>query len=117
MINASRRWVGLALAVLMALTSVQVAVARGASPAVGTMVICLGQTVVTVAVDSDGQPTKGTTHLCPDVALSLFVAEGGGFVPASPVPSWVRLPRDIAAFRGVGRDAPTALARGPPLPV
>ncbi|MFZ7090316.1 hypothetical protein [Primorskyibacter sp. 2E233] len=117
MITSSRRWVGLALAALLALTSVQVAVARGASPAVGTMVICLGQTVVAVAVDSDGQPTQSTPHLCPDVALSLFVAVGGDFVPVVPESLWVLLPRDLSAIRGLDRDAPAAHARAPPFPV
>lgn len=109
------RWFGLCLALLLAFTSVQVAAARGASPAVGTMVICIGQTVMTVAVDAEGQPTEGSVHLCPDVALSLFAEAGGSFATAEPVPAWVRLARDLSEPRSAGRDTPVQQARGPPV--
>ncbi|WP_425100103.1 hypothetical protein [Tropicibacter sp. S64] len=109
------RWFGLGLALLLAFTSVQVAAARGESPAVGTMVICIGQTVMTVAVDADGQPTEGDAHLCPDIALSLFVDAGGGFQPVEPVAIVVTLARDLSEPRSAGRDAPVQQARGPPV--
>ncbi len=78
------------------------------------MVICVGQTVVTVSVDADGQPTDGTVHLCPDVAISLFAGEGSGFVPADPETLWLRQPRDLSSVLGLSRDAPASQARGPP---
>ncbi|MFW2543872.1 hypothetical protein ACN2XU_14615 [Primorskyibacter sp. 2E107] len=108
------RWFGFALVALLAFTSVQVAAARGTAPAVGTMVLCIGQTVVTVSVDADGQPTRTGVHLCPDVALSLFVEEGAAGAADAPEAVWLGLGRDLGGVRGAGRAAPTAQARGPP---
>ncbi|MRU16279.1 hypothetical protein FDP25_12625 [Roseovarius sp. A21] len=68
-----RTYLGFALALLLALTSQTMAVARGAPAPVGQAVLCTGTGPVTVLVDADGQPT-GQVHICPDCALGLFNA-------------------------------------------
>ena len=45
------------LLVLVAVTSVELAAARGQAPAVGTLVICTGSGPVHILVDENGQPT------------------------------------------------------------
>ncbi len=104
----------LLFALILALTSGAMAVARGQTHAAGMIVLCTGSGPVTVAVDADGQPV-GPAHVCPDCALSLIVAV------AAPDP----VPRALSAtsvrFRLAPLPAvavPVALlprARAPPL--
>jgi len=62
----------LLLAILIALTSVTMAVARGQMrDATGTMVLCTGAGAVTVQVDANGEPV-GPAHICPDCAIGAF---------------------------------------------
>lgn len=102
-----------ALALVVLLTSVHMAVARGAPMPAGTMVICAGQGVITVFVDDEGNPV-GAPHICPDCALSLFsvpVAEGLGLRREEV---WTRIApvgyevRSVECLRAMPR------ARGPP---
>lgn len=62
----------LILALVMALTSQSMAVARGESPATGQMVICVGAGTVMVYTDADGQPTSAP-HICPDATLNILL--------------------------------------------
>ena len=105
----------LCLAVVLGLTSVQMAMARGGGGTAGWMVICTGSGPVAIAMDADGQPA-GPAHVCPDCALGLF---------AAPPPAETRAPRpgDTAARlapaladAAAPARAPgaTPLARGPP---
>jgi hypothetical protein len=57
------------LALLLVLTAQGMAVVRGASAATGQMELCVGQSVVLVYTDADGNPTAAP-HLCPDCALA-----------------------------------------------
>lgn len=66
---------GIVMTVVLAVTGLSAAYARGQADPTGTMVICRGLTVVTVLVGSDGQPVE-MTHLCPDAAQALFVEQG-----------------------------------------
>ena len=113
MIAMLRRYTASLLMLALVLTGHQAAVARGAQPAVGEMVICVGQTVVTVRIDADGQPVTAT-HLCPDIAVSLFVAEAGGFVPAAPEPIWVALAPSFHNFPSAQSPDVQPQARSPP---
>ncbi|MFC6584970.1 hypothetical protein [Sulfitobacter aestuariivivens] len=61
----------LLLALMLAITSQSMAVARGASAASGQMVICTGTGPVAVFVDAQGQPTQAP-HLCPDATLQVL---------------------------------------------
>jgi len=56
---------------LLALGVIGTGLAQGQSPAAGTEIFCIGDTVVTIMVDAEGQPTH-TPHICPDcIALAL----------------------------------------------
>lgn len=64
----------LSLALLIAVTSQQMAVARGLThDAAGQVVLCTGQGVVTVTLDRNGDPI-GTFHICPDCAVAISTA-------------------------------------------
>ena len=113
----ARHWVAqfirLSLAVLLVLTSQAYAVAQGKPAAVGTMVICQGNHMVTVAIDADGQPVE-TVHICPDHAL--FVADGAPLAGVAKVTDLVpvtftRLP----AFKSPQKSLPAYWGRGPPV--
>ena len=66
------RLLAVLLAVLVAATSQQMALARGvATNAAGEVILCTGQGVVTVTVDAQGNPI-GPVHICPDCALSFM---------------------------------------------
>ncbi len=107
---------GLLLALVLSLTAQSMAVARGAAPATGVMVLCLGGTVQPVLVDESGAPVA-PRHICPDCALSLLLAVAET-PPATRERLWTRqAPR--AAPRQVrdSRWRAAASARGPPVPV
>lgn len=108
-----RRILPLLLAVIVAISSVQMAVARGQAAPAGSMVICSGQGFVTILVDEDGQPT-GAVHLCPDCALSLFSAPLPDTTPVlvnlvQTSPEWASVERFLAAA-----TTPRQKARAPP---
>lgn len=113
MIALLRRYTASLLMLALVLTGHQAAYARGLQPAVGEMVICVGQTVVTVRIDADGQPVKAT-HLCPDIAVTLFVAEAGGFAPATPEAIWIALVPFVPPVSGTQAPEVQPQARGPP---
>ncbi len=80
MANFVRHIPGLTLALLIALTSVSMALARGQMrDASGTIILCTGTGLVSVQVDSDGRPI-GPMPICPDCALS-FVEHVGDVTP------------------------------------
>jgi hypothetical protein len=61
------------LALLLSVTSVTMAVARGQSRVAGEIVICSGYGFITIKVDQHGNEVD-QVHLCPDMALGLIVA-------------------------------------------
>lgn len=72
--NRLRPVVALFLALTLVLTSGAMALARGQVAVAGTVVICTGQGVATVPVDSRGRPV-GPAYICPDCALSLIATQ------------------------------------------
>jgi hypothetical protein len=72
-----RRILPFVLALILAMTSQAMAVARGAADATGQMVICVGGGTVTIATDASGAPTAAP-HICPDCVLVMACA------PATP---------------------------------
>ncbi len=60
-----RTIISLLLALMLALTSQAMAVARGAAAATGQMELCSGTDAITVYVDAEGAPTA-SPHICPD---------------------------------------------------
>jgi hypothetical protein len=109
-----RPYLGLLLALMLALTGQSMAVARGSARVAGEVVLCTGQGAVAVQVDENGQPT-GPAHICPDCALSLFAMDAG--VPQMPVriEGKGRALRPVARALPVSRDGVASRARGPPL--
>lgn len=108
--------VGLLSVVLIAISSVQLAAARGQSPAVGTMVICSGSGPLMVLVDETGQPTGGVM-VCPDYALSVFADMDSAAPEAVGVPVWRDLWSARTVSHGRAADLPRTQPRGPPLSV
>ncbi|NEK22322.1 hypothetical protein GV827_07910 [Sulfitobacter sp. JBTF-M27] len=110
---ALRSLIALSLALMLALTSQVMAVTRVSTDATGRVVLCVGDQIVSVYVDDQGQPTTAP-HICPDCALSE------GYVPSVPVavqPQDVSLADLPRAFRHQVALAPKALrppTRAPP---
>ncbi len=109
-----RALTSLMLALMLALTSQSMAVARGASAATGQVVLCTGNGTVAVYVDAEGKPTS-PPHICPDAALHVLLD--------AAVPD-VSAPVDLARFdvvwpAQVGHlpllPRLARLSRGPPL--
>lgn len=69
------RIVGLLLALVVAITSQQLALARGQASVAGSMTLCSGGGFITVAVDARGEPV-GPVHICPD-GIAAFIAATG----------------------------------------
>lgn len=112
-----RAYLGIALALLLALTGQSMAVARGTTGPAGQMVLCTGTGPVSILVDENGQPT-GPPHYCPDCVLSLLNA---GDLPAAatgvvPVAAATRVwPQ--RSVHGAAARISRASARAPPVPV
>lgn len=104
----------LLLALMLALTSVTEAVARGQSAGITEMVICSAWGVSTVTLDAEGNPVA-PSHPC---AVCL-AATGGALLPAVALPPARPLAAALlwlppGAGDAASRPAPVALARGPP---
>ncbi len=108
-----RAVLGLLLVMLLSVTSVTAAVARGQMAGAVDMVICAGAGLATVTLDATGQPVEA--HHCP-----VCTAAGSGV--GVPVAASVARPATRAeavrfgagiALRKVGAGEP--VARGPPV--
>lgn len=71
----------LVLALVLAVTSYQMALVRGAAAASGQVALCVGETVQIVYVDADGAPTVAP-HICPECIVAFGVGSFGYNVPA-----------------------------------
>ncbi len=110
------RWLCIALALALALTSQQMAVARGQSPAAGAMELCIGGRMAMVAVDAEGNPV-GPAHICPDAVQAMVLTA----LPATE-PRFVALEvtADLPGLQDWQRASAVPLrarARDPPHPV
>lgn len=107
------RHLSLVLAMLVAFTGQQIAVARGAAALSEGMVLCLGGTTVMVPLDADGQPT-GAGHVCPDAALSIALLPAAP-LPAAPIRTAIHVTAPtLARAEPVSTHRPAPPARGPP---
>lgn len=61
------------MAMILAVTSLTMAVARGQTRVAGEIVICTGYGITTISVDETGTPV-GPVHICPDMVLGLMAA-------------------------------------------
>lgn len=108
-----RSYLGVFLALLLALTGQSMAVARGTPNAAGQIVMCTGTGPTVVSVDDTGQPV-GPPYICPDFATSLFAATYlPPAVPVRPLTRALVLPLPARTLV-VSLKAPSASARGPP---
>ncbi|MDJ0629376.1 MAG: hypothetical protein QNJ44_14045 [Rhodobacter sp.] len=106
-------FLGICLALIVALTSGAMAVARGQNAAAGSIVICAGTGPVSVRIDADGRPV-GPAHICPDCALHLMDAAAP---PVSEVVAPANRPAALAPDAPVTAAASrtdTPRARAPP---
>ncbi|MDF1802963.1 hypothetical protein [Thalassovita sp.] len=108
-----RAYLGVTLALMLALTGQSMAIARGTPSASGQIVLCTGTGPISVLVDENGQPV-GKPHICPDCALSVFAALGDEPPQVlRPVGQVVALRIEIGTHEAAGQVIP-AKARGPP---
>ncbi|KIC15132.1 hypothetical protein RA24_09465 [Leisingera sp. ANG-M6] len=113
MIPALRIFLGLFLALTVALTAHSAAARQGERNAAGQMVICTGTGPVAIYVDSDGQPAK-PPHNCPDCVMHVL--------DAVMQPAGLVLPVVVCSEASAGRQAAlasvqhilNASARAPP---
>ncbi len=101
------------LVLVLALSSITMAVARGQVAVGGRIVICSGYGVISVALDASGNPV-GPLHPCPEClagyATAIFPQTD---LPAYPLTASSRLAQAVLLLSGP-QDAPQATARGPP---
>jgi len=104
------------LTLVLVLSGLSLAAARGQNPDIGIeMVICSGVGMTTISIGADGQPLE-KTHICPDGA-SIFAADFS--LPVLDRPE-LALIAEIALAEARPVAAQHALspsARGPPAPV
>lgn len=106
----------LCLCLLTALTSVSLAVARGAPQPVDRIVLCTGSGALSVAVDARGRPV-GPPHHCPDCILAFCAEPPVQQDMASRVPARrADHPPETGQPAATGRFA-AFTARAPPLAI
>jgi hypothetical protein len=104
------------MALVLAMTSQSMAVARGAAAATGQMVICNGSGTMTVYTDAEGAPTMAP-HICPDcVANVAFSAPLRVIKPPSRITSF-QPPRFVALQVRAAAARVGPPVRAPPLTV
>lgn len=106
----------LGLCLFVALTSLTLAVARGAPQPAGQIVLCTGDGPRSVSVDASGAP-MAPPHVCPDCLLAFHAT-----APRDPLPEAHRTPgtlRHPVAQAGhiAALVRPAIGARAPPPPV
>ena len=111
-----RQCMGLLLVLVIGFASVQLAVARGQSPAVSTMVICTGTGLIHILVDENGEPT-GSVMVCPDYALAFYADATIASPDLVRLDVWQLLWLSRTEALSAEQAAPLSQARGPPLSV
>lgn len=105
---------GFLLAVMLCVTSVTAAVARGQMAGAVDLVVCSGAGSVTVTLDAAGQPVRHVHH-CP-VCTAASAAVAGASAPCALRPV---TRADVLVRRGLSGQARAlplvAVARGPPV--
>ncbi len=109
--------ISFSLALLIAVTSQQMAMARGmARDASGQVILCTGQGVVTVTLDAQGEP-MGPVHICPDCALTLMDFADAPIAVGSAAIHIQTLAHTPVAALQIPVVPTRTQARGPPLTV
>ncbi|MEZ5911565.1 MAG: hypothetical protein R3D84_04450 [Paracoccaceae bacterium] len=114
------RWLrplaGFALALILALTSLTLASARGQLVRGQIVEICSTNGLIQLELDENGKPV-GRPHLCPDLVLSVFSDAGLAPDPVAAPASLARRHEVLAVPRLASTTAARPRARGPPLSV
>ena len=109
----------LLLSLLLAVTSVTMAVARGQEPMGQTLTLCTEDGTTTVTLDANGNPVSAHVHLCPDCLSAVTSADLPGplALPARPLGRATLLPlpqprilASLARQTAHARDPPAFLA-------
>ena len=107
----------LILALLIAVTSQQMAMARGMTKdASGQVILCTGQGPTVVTLDAQGNP-MGPVHICPDCALTVMAFADAPAVVVHQVVHIQSLTQTPVRKLQPYVFATRAQARGPPLAV
>lgn len=109
MLNALR----LSLILVLALTGLSLGAARGQAKVADQIVLCTGESVVTVAVDDQGKPITRVL-ICPDMALSLMQGvHDGSALPDTPT-RFSLFEAEVAETTATALWSVAARARDPP---
>lgn len=112
MIRCLRIVAGLSLSVLLAVTSITFALARGQHHGLYEVVICAGASSATIMVDADGQPAQ-PAPLCPECLGPALALPAPAAQPAAPAAVAFRLDIPRATLAAAPWQ-PQPRARGPP---
>jgi len=102
----------LILALMLSVTSVSMALARGEFSVHGTMILCLNATQVVVPVGPDGQPQTEQPP-CPDCTIGALALAGAAPLPV-PVLRERRIAGSPVAVAAVSPRVQGGQGRGPP---
>ena len=108
-----RALTALGLCLFLVLTSVTLAVARGAPQPVGQIVLCTGAGTRTVLVDADGAPMS-PPHVCPDCLLAFHATAPRDPLPAPQMAATCARHRFAGASHVTTLSQPPLKARAPP---
>ncbi|MHA6325247.1 hypothetical protein [Roseivivax sp. CAU 1753] len=101
------------LAILLALTSVELAIARGAPAVAGTVVLCGGFERQTITLDVNGKPVR-QSQLCPDAVVAFFADTAVDLSEMVVALRHARVRHADETRRLAGQRRGTPRARGPP---
>ena len=116
-----RAWFGgyasVLLALIILISSLQMAISRHALMPVGSMVICSGNGTYTVGTDAEGNPTEDVYN-CPEctpvgfAAIEVSALDLAGLAPdasALETPPWSLPPAQVACITPQARDPPLSV--------
>lgn len=110
-----RALTALLLSLLLAVTSVTMATARGEAPIGQTMTLCSEGGTITVTLDANGNPVAPHAHLCPDCLSAVLAANLPAplAIPTRPLTKAAALPLPTT-LRLAGLAHRPGNARAPP---
>ena len=113
-----RKYASALLALILMVSSLQMAIARHALMPVDHMVICSGEGAYTIAIDAEGNPT-GEVHYCPECIASALTAieTSAPEVAAVNAAKPLTLETPAPSLPVVQAACAPPQARGPPLSV
>ncbi|WP_152448582.1 hypothetical protein [Roseivivax sp. THAF40] len=104
------------LAAILALVSVELAIARGAPAIAGQVVLCGGLEREVITLDVNGDPVRHS-QLCPDAATAFFAAPVAATGVVAVALRYSKLHVDTAMTSRAQAELPRAQARAPPVSI